>query len=83
MGDAVELLDREQGLFHSSQCFCESVGLAAKGRQWRWYDGEGAEVVVYAFDLLMFRGKDVRLWPLEGRPGDLFETGKCGSLRRH
>jgi len=24
-----------------------------------------AEVVLYAFDLLMFRGKDVRLWPLE------------------
>jgi hypothetical protein len=30
------------------------------------YDGEAAEVVLYAFDLLMFRGKDVRLWPPRG-----------------
>jgi ATP-dependent DNA ligase len=29
------------------------------------YGGEAAEVVLYVFDLLMFRGKDVRLWPLE------------------
>jgi hypothetical protein len=30
------------------------------------YDGEAAEVVLYAFDLLMFPGKDVRLWPSRG-----------------
>jgi len=31
------------------------------------YDGEAAEVGLYAFDLLMFRGKDVRYGPREGR----------------
>ena len=31
------------------------------------YGGEAAEIVVYAFDLLMFQGKDLRLWPLEER----------------
>jgi hypothetical protein len=49
------------------------------------YDGEAAEVVLYAFDLLMFRGKDVRLWPSRGGAprGSLFERAECGSLRRH
>lgn len=42
------------------------------------YGGEAAEVVLYAFDLLMFRGKDVRLWPLEERRGRLFERGQMG-----
>jgi len=28
-------------------------------------------IVLYAFDLLMFRGKDVRSWPLEERRGQL------------
>jgi hypothetical protein len=36
------------------------------------YGGEAAEIVLYAFDLLMIRGKDVRLWPLEERRGHLF-----------
>jgi DNA ligase D-like protein (predicted ligase) len=40
------------------------------------YRGEAAEVVLYAFDLLMFRGKDVRLWPLEERRGHLFEIAR-------
>jgi len=35
------------------------------------YAGEAAEVVLYAFDLLMFRGKHVRLWPLEERRSPL------------
>ena len=37
------------------------------------YGGEAAEVVLYAFDLLMFRGKDMRLWPFEARRSRLFE----------
>ena len=37
------------------------------------YGGEAAEIVLYAFDLLMFRGRDVRLWPLEERRGHLSE----------
>ncbi len=33
------------------------------------FGGEAAVIVLYAFDLLMLRGKDVRLWPLEERAG--------------
>jgi ATP-dependent DNA ligase len=28
---------------------------------------EAAEIVLYTFDLLMLRGTDVRLWPLDER----------------
>ena len=35
------------------------------------YNGKRQRVVLYAFDLLMFWGKDVRLWPLEGAPRQL------------
>jgi len=42
------------------------------------YGGEAAEVVLYAFDLLMFRGKDIRLWPFEARRSGLFERGQMG-----
>jgi len=37
------------------------------------FSGEAAEVVLYTFDLLMLRGKDVRFWPLEERRGRLRE----------
>ncbi len=40
------------------------------------YSGEAAEGVFYAFDLLMFRGKNVHLWPLEERRSSLFERGR-------
>jgi hypothetical protein len=33
------------------------------------FGGEASAIVLYAFDLLMWQGKDVRLWPLEGAPG--------------
>ena len=33
----------------------------------------GQAIVLYAFDLLMLRGKDVRLWPLEDRREQLRE----------
>ena len=33
---------------------------------------------LYAFDLLMFRGKDIRLWPFEARRSGLFERGQMG-----
>jgi hypothetical protein len=73
--------------FSFEPMFCESVGIAAEGPSVApGYDGEAAEVVLYAFDLLMFRGKDVRLWPSSrgGPPrGSLFERVECGSLRRH
>jgi bifunctional non-homologous end joining protein LigD len=29
--------------------------------------GEARKIVFYAFDLLMFNGKDVRMWPLDDR----------------
>jgi hypothetical protein len=32
-----------------------------------WYGGEAAEIVLYVLALSIFRGKDVRLWPLEER----------------
>ena len=35
--------------------------------------GEPAAAVMYAFDLLMLRGKDMRLWPLEERRQQLHE----------
>lgn len=35
--------------------------------------GEAAEIVVYTFDLLMLRGKDIRSWPLEKRRERLHE----------
>lgn len=38
--------------------------------------GEPAEIVLYAFDLLMLRGKDVRCWPLEERRGHLLEIAR-------
>jgi uncharacterized spore protein YtfJ len=70
--------------FSFEPMFCESVGIAAGGGvSGAGYGGEAAEVVLYAFALLMFRAKDVRLWPLEERRGSLFERGKRGSLRRH
>jgi DNA ligase D-like protein (predicted ligase) len=40
------------------------------------FGDEAAEVVFYAFDLLMLRGKDVRLWPLEERRERLFEISQ-------
>ena len=42
------------------------------------YGSEAAEVVLYAFDLLMFRGKDMRLWPFEARRSRLFERKQMG-----
>ena len=38
--------------------------------------GEAAEIVLYVFDLLMLRGKDVRSWPLEERRAGLLEIAK-------
>jgi hypothetical protein len=35
--------------------------------------GAGAATVMYAFDLLMLRGKDVRVWPLDDRREQLAE----------
>src|ERR1700756_4065453 len=35
--------------------------------------GNGEAIVLYAFDLLMLRGKDVRLWPLDDRREQLRE----------
>ena len=35
--------------------------------------GNAQAIVLYAFDLLMLRGKDVRLWPLYGRREQLRE----------
>jgi len=37
------------------------------------FGGEAQVIVLYAFDLLMLRGKDVRLWPLEERRRHLHE----------
>jgi hypothetical protein len=42
------------------------------------YGGEAAEVMLYAFDLLMFWGKDMRLWPFEARRSRLFERKQMG-----
>ena len=50
--------------FSFEPMFCESVGIgiaAGGGVSGAGYGGEAAEVVLYAFALLMFRGKDVRL----------------------
>jgi hypothetical protein len=38
------------------------------------FGGEASSIVLYAFDLLMWQGKDVRLWPLEERCGQLREV---------
>jgi bifunctional non-homologous end joining protein LigD len=35
--------------------------------------GNATGIVLYAFDLLMLRGKDVRLWPLDDRRDQLRE----------
>jgi bifunctional non-homologous end joining protein LigD len=35
--------------------------------------GGASAIVLYAFDLLMWQGKDVRLWPLEDRREELRE----------
>jgi DNA ligase D-like protein (predicted ligase) len=40
------------------------------------FGGQAAEVVLYSFDLLMLRGKDVRFWPLEERRGRLREIAQ-------
>jgi hypothetical protein len=42
------------------------------------YGAKAAEVMLYAFDLLMFRGKDARLWLLGGARGSLFEMDEWG-----
>jgi hypothetical protein len=38
--------------------------------------GEAAESVLYTFDLLMLRGKDVRSWAIEERRGRLLEIAQ-------
>jgi bifunctional non-homologous end joining protein LigD len=38
--------------------------------------GTAQSIVLYAFDLLMLRGKDVRLWPLEDRRDSFVRTVK-------
>ena len=38
--------------------------------------GEAAGIVLYTFDLLMLRGKDIRSWPLEKRREQLHEIGR-------
>ena len=38
------------------------------------FGAESAEIVLYAFDLLMLRGKDVRLCPLEERASTCFKS---------
>jgi len=38
--------------------------------------GKEAEIVLYTFDLLMLRGKDVRSWPLEERRESLHEVAQ-------
>jgi DNA ligase D-like protein (predicted ligase) len=40
------------------------------------FGDEAAEIVLYTFDLLMLRGKDVRSWPLEERRGRLREIAQ-------
>jgi ATP-dependent DNA ligase len=40
------------------------------------FGGQAAEVVLYSFDLLMLRGKNVRFWPLEERRGRLREIAQ-------
>jgi ATP-dependent DNA ligase len=60
-----------------SQCSARALESPQEGHQWRCgYGGETAKVVLFAFDLLMFGGKDVRPWPLEERRGSLFERGR-------
>jgi hypothetical protein len=55
--------DREQDLFIRANVLRERWNRRRGASVALGYDGEAAEVVLYAFDLLMFRGKDVRLWP--------------------
>jgi ATP-dependent DNA ligase len=38
--------------------------------------GEAAEIVLYTFDLLMLRSKDVRSWAIEERRGRLLEIAQ-------
>ena len=40
------------------------------------FGGEAAGIVLYTFDLLMLRGKDVRFWPLEERRESLREIAR-------
>src|SRR5262249_55196030 len=41
------------------------------------FGSEASALVLYAFDLLMLRGKDVRLWPLDDRREQLSEIVQC------
>ena len=45
--------------------------------------GTKAESVMYAFDLIMLRGRDVRTWPLEERRADLHDLAhaRSGAMR--
>jgi DNA ligase D-like protein (predicted ligase) len=40
------------------------------------FGGKEAEIVLYTFDLLMLRGKDVRSWPLEERRESVHEVAQ-------
>lgn len=56
----------------------EVVALGQDGRPafnlLQGFGGKAAEIVLYTFDLLMLRGKDVRAWPLEERRERLREV---------
>jgi bifunctional non-homologous end joining protein LigD len=55
----------------------EMVALDEEGRpsfNLRQGFGNAQTIVLYAFDLLMLRGKDVRLWPLDDRREQLREV---------
>jgi DNA ligase D-like protein (predicted ligase) len=58
----------------------EVVALDRTGRpsfsRLQGFGDEAAEIVLYTFDLLMLRGKDVRSWPLEERRGRLREIAQ-------
>ena len=58
----------------------EIVALDQAGRpafnQLQGFGGEVTEIVLYTFDLLMWRGKDVRPWPLEERRRHLREIAQ-------
>ena len=55
----------------------EIVALDATGKPsfnlLQGFGGEASAIVLYAFDLLMLRGNDVRQWPLEDRRDQLRE----------
>jgi bifunctional non-homologous end joining protein LigD len=59
-------------------CVLDDIGrsdfnrLQDRARRRRWYDG--ADPVTYcAFDLLVFKGEDIRSWPVERRKAQLAE----------